>query len=293
MSKIQIRLLLLLCLISSCVQAKGPVRATEFGSSTESSVTQGRPNTQCSQFQIFGYPAVSDPKILRRGFYTCRSGYAGFYDPAERTPLWIAEHLVKSDLAGNADRNGLDFIADPDIPSGAMPRLSDYSKSGYDKGHMAPAADFKRSEVAMIATFQFANAVPQTPESNRHIWKDLEESTRELANRRGELYVITGPIYSTAPRLKLKDRVSIPAATYKILIDPKAKTMTGFVVPNTNNPGKNFRAYQVKVREVEKRTGLDFNSTLPSAEADKLEVVTGGDWIMPSARSRNKDTSLN
>jgi len=68
----------------------------------------------------------------------------------------------------------MNFIADPDIPSGAMPKPSDYSKSGYDKGHMAPAADFKSSEAAMISTFQFANAVPQTPECNRH----LERSRR-------------------------------------------------------------------------------------------------------------------
>jgi DNA/RNA endonuclease G (NUC1) len=105
--------------------------------------------------------------------------------------------------------------------------------------------------------------------------------------------VITGPIYSTIPRIKLKDRVSIPDATYKILIDPKVKSMTGFIVPNTNSLGKDFRIYQVKVREIEQRTGLNFNSTLLPAEADKLEVVTGGDWIMPSARSKNKDVSWN
>lgn len=174
-----------------------------------------------------------------------------------------------------------------------MPRPNEYSKSGYDKGHMAPAADFKSSEAAMVATFMLANAVPQTPESNRHIWKDLEESTRELAYRRGELYVISGPIYTITPRIKLKETVSIPDATYKILIDPKAKSMTGFIVPNTNNPGKDFRNYQVKVREIEKRTGLNFNSLLTSAEADKLEVATGGDWIMPGARYKNQDALLN
>jgi DNA/RNA endonuclease G (NUC1) len=65
------------------------------------------------------------------------------------------------------------------------------------------------------------------------------------------------------------------------------------MVPNTNSPGKDFRNYQVKVREIEKCTGLDFNSALPSAEAAKLEVVTGGDWIMPGARSKNKDASKN
>ena len=281
-----------LLIISSATSAKDSRTDVNINNAV-SSVTQGKPNTQCPQFQVYGYPTTTDIKILRRAFYTCRTGFAGLYDPSERTPLWIAEHIVKSNLAGNADRGGMDFIADTDIPLGAMPKPADYAKSGFDKGHMAPAADFKNSEAAMIATFQFSNAVPQTPESNRHIWKDLEESTRELANRRGELYIITGPVYSTTPRLLLKNRVSIPDATYKILIDPKEKSMTGFVVPNTNNPGKDFRTYQMKVREIEKLTGLNFNSSLTQSESDKLEATTGGDWIMPSARSKNKDASLN
>lgn len=291
MIKTYIRPLLLILLFSNCTLAKGPVTLANVNIS--GSVTQEKPNTQCPEFQAFGYPTTADSKILRRAFYTCRTGYAGLYDPAERTPLWIAEHLLKSNLNGSADREGMDFIADPDIPYGAMPKTADYSKSGYDKGHMAPAADFKNSENAMYATFQFSNAVPQTPESNRHIWKALEESTRELANRRGELYVISGPIYSTIPRVQLKGHVSISDATYKILIDPKAKSMTGFVVPNTSNPGNDFRMYQVKVREIEKLAGLNFNSSLSQSEADRMEVATGGDWLMPNSRTKHKDFSLN
>lgn len=68
--------------------------------------------------------------------------------------------------------------------------------------------------------------------------------------------------------------------------------MTGFVVPNTVNLGEYFRAFQVKGREIEKATGLNFNSTLDSTEADKLEVTNGGDWIMPTSRTKNMDRSL-
>src|SRR5690606_12062535 len=103
---------------------------TEAFEPAASSVTQGTPNLNCPQFQAFGYPTVFDPKILRRAFYTCCSGYAGLYDPAERTPLWIAEHLIKSDLQGIAEREFLDFIPDPDIPRGALPKATDYAKSG-------------------------------------------------------------------------------------------------------------------------------------------------------------------
>lgn len=116
------------------------------------SVTSGQPNPNCPQFQAFGYPSTNNPKILRRGFYTCRIGYAALYDPAEKTPLWVAQRLTKSSFAANAERGQLDFIPDPDIPYGAMPFDSDYEGSGYDKGHMAPAGDFKSSHSSHIAS---------------------------------------------------------------------------------------------------------------------------------------------
>lgn len=133
-------------------------------------VTQGKPNPNCTQFQVYGYPATSDTKILRRGFYTCRIGYAALYDPAERTPLWVAEHVMPTNFAGAAERDQLDFIPDPDIPFGALPFQADYERSGFDKGHMAPAANFRSSQLAMNATFRFANAIPQTPQSNIEVF---------------------------------------------------------------------------------------------------------------------------
>lgn len=263
------------------------ISSTTFSDSSlppKTSVTQGRPNKNCPQFQIYGYPSTTDTKILRRGFYTCRIGYAALYDPAERTPLWVSEHVRRINFSGNAERDQLDFIQDTDIPVDALPRNSDYVGSGFDKGHMAPAADFKSSQLAMNATFRFANAVPQTPESNRGVWKQLEDATRELAIRRGDLYVITGPVFLKSPRVKLKNRVSIPDATYKIIVDPKRQTMTAFVVPNNSLIGQSFRIYQVKVREVEKLTGLNFNPDLPRNLADEMEAVKGGDWPMPGDR---------
>ena len=274
-------------LLSNSALGKEKVAKAELIVVSAPSVTQGRPNNNCPQFQVFGYPVIADPKVLRRAFYTCRMGYAGLYDPSERTPLWIAEHLTKSGFAGDAQREYLDFIPDPDIPRGAMPKPGDYAKSGFDKGHLAPAADFKNSQAAMTEAFQFGNAVPQAPESNRHTWKQLEDATREIALRRGEIFVVSGPIYSQSPRRKLGNSVSIPDATFKILIDAKGRTMTGFVVPNSPDVDKDFRVYQVKIREIEKLTGLNFNPNLSRLEADKLEVLTGGDWVMPKNKIRD------
>lgn len=245
------------------------------------SATRGTPNAGCPQFQIYGYPSISDTEILLRSFYTCRKGYASLYDPAERTPLWVAEHLQKGNFSGHAERDLIDFIPDPDIPYWYLPFPEDYKGSGYDKGHLAAAANFRSSQAAMNATFRFANAVPQTPQSNRGVWKQLEDATRMLAIRRGGLFVVTGPVYSSIPRTKIKNRVSVPDALYKVLIDPKSETMTGFVIPNTPDVKSDFRLYQVKVREIEKLTGIDFNPNLPHAKADALETHNGGDWPMP------------
>jgi endonuclease G len=271
---------MLLCSLAAYIFLSSDTSHADSLFTGTSSVTQGRPNLACPQFQVYGYPSTTDKKILRRGFYTCRVGYAALYDPAERTPLWVAEHIRKRNFSGNAERDELDFLPDIDIPSGALARSSDYAGSGYDRGHMAPAADFKSSQLAMNATFRFANAVPQTPQSNRGVWKRLEDATRELSIRRGDLFVITGPVFFGSTRIKLKDRVSIPDATFKIIIDAKHSSMTGFLIPNSSSPNGDFRIYQVKVREIEKVTGLNFNPDLSRTVADKMEAVEGGDWTM-------------
>ncbi|RYY02292.1 MAG: hypothetical protein EOO53_11860 [Gammaproteobacteria bacterium] len=143
-------LLFIAFFFSNAALGKGNIVQATSGAKFGTSVTQGKANTDCPQFQIFGYPVTTNPKILRRAFYTCRMGYAGLYDPSERTPLWIAEHLTKSGFVGDAQREYLDFIPDPDIPIGAMPKPADYARSGFDKGHLAPAADFKNSQAAIF-----------------------------------------------------------------------------------------------------------------------------------------------
>jgi len=258
-------------------------------------VTQGRPNTACSQFQSYGYPETSDAKILRRAFYTCRAGYAGMFDPAEKTPLWVAEHLTKDTVNGHANRKGMDFAEDPQIPHGAQGHRDDYKHSGFDMGHMAPAADFRYSDGAMNQTFLLSNAVPQEPSHNRGIWANLEGAVREMAARRGELYVITGPIYAgSSQKIEQGRKVSsgegvvIPTALYKVIVDHARKEMTAFIIPNNAQQGDDPARFQVNVRDVERVTGLNFNPSLARAEADRQEVG-GGSWVIPKVRIKFND----
>lgn len=249
------------------------------------SITQGQPNTGCPQFQIYGYPRPVNAQTRSRAYYTCRLGYAGLYDPQEKTPLWIAEHLDANYLGGRADRKGMAFREDPQIPAAQDAQPDDYRGSGFDKGHMAPAADFHASRPAMEQTFLLSNAVPQNPANNRGIWANLEAGVREWTARRGELYVITGPIYGNAARQKIGRGVSVPDALFKVVVDGTRREMTAFVIPNRADLGDDPSRYQVRVRDVERMTGLDFNPSLSRSDADRLESA-GGDWLLPRVRSR-------
>ena len=259
------------------------------------SVTQGRPNTACPSFQVWGLPEVSDPQVGRRGYYTCRAGYAGLYDPAEKTPIWIAEHLSRDTLAGPIQRKGKLFAEDPQIPRAAQGSLADWKKSGLEKGHLGPAGDFTYDETAMSESFLLTNIVPQDPIHNKGIWSNLEGAVRELTSRRGQLYVVTGPVYA-GPRTRLfrgqptaaQGGVSIPDALYKIVVDSARHEMTAFLIPNRHDQGADPARYQVTVRAVEKATGINFNPSLPRAEADRTEVG-GGDWNIPKGRTKFRD----
>lgn len=252
------------------------------------STTQGHTNGDCPQFQSYGYPQPSDAKIQHRAFYACRAGYAGMYDPAEKTSLWIAEHLSAREMDGNANRKGVEFNEDPQIPAGANARLDDYRRSGYDKGHLAPAGDYRASQELMNQTFLLSNAVPQNPEHNRGIWANLEAGLREMTMRRGDLYVVTGPVYSNPQRAKIGRGVSVPDALYKVIVDSRTHEMTAFIIPNRGDVGDDPARFQVNVREVERVTGLNFNPNLARADADRLEVG-GGNWMLPRVRVRFND----
>lgn len=116
-------------------------------------------------------------------------------------------------------RRSNDFRADPLVPSGSA-TPEDYKHSGYDKGHMAPAADMGWSEITMSESFYMSNMSPQDPMCNRKVWADIENSTREFAKREGSTFIITGPIFSTNEVKKTigtQNKVTVPDAYYKII----------------------------------------------------------------------------
>ncbi|WP_059062624.1 DNA/RNA non-specific endonuclease [Candidatus Protochlamydia naegleriophila] len=128
-----------------------------------------------------GYqPAMNQPRSF---FRIDRSGYALAYDASRRNPQWVYEHLTTDSIQGNANRSHANFKEDDNIPPHLRATLVDYRGCGFDRGHMAPAADHRSSERALCHTFFMTNMCPQCPELNRGYWSKLEKHVRDLTQQ--------------------------------------------------------------------------------------------------------------
>lgn len=211
-----------------------------------------------------------DHQIRRfRNYVVC---YRESYEQAE----WAAYCLEKEELVKNASR-GNDFRPDPEITTESA-SLADYKKSGYDRGHLAPAADFSFSEEAMSESFYLSNMSPQAPGLNREIWQYLEGQVRKWAEDYGKVCVVTGPVFEK-PATEYDsigpNQVSVPEYYYKALLAPHGDSLKaiGFILPNNKCPDT-FWDYAVSVDEIERLTNLDFFHLLDDTLENKIEANT-------------------
>jgi endonuclease G len=193
--------------------------------------------------------------------------YRESYELAE----WVAYELTRKELAVITSRSN-DFRIDPSISTGsAAPR--DYYKSGYDRGHLAPAADMRFNPIAMSESFFMSNMAPQTASLNRGIWKYAEDATRRLAETYGRVWVVSGPVLDRTDFKTIgENNVAVPDYFFKALLFPVdggiGFSALSFIMPN-ENPGKRYTDYRVSIDEIEARTGLDLFSALP----DDIEAI--------------------
>ena len=150
-------------------------------------------------------------------------------------------------------------------------RPRDYAGSGFDKGHLAPAADMTYSLPSMNNSFLMSNISPQHPGCNRGIWKRLETQVRKWALKEKKIRVITGPVFSSEPAVAGKSDIPVPVAFYKVILDltPPEK-MIGFIVPNQSSK-RRVASFALSVDEVENATGYDFFSELDDEIENRLE----------------------
>lgn len=201
-----------------------------------------------------------------------RKGYSLSYHADYKTPQWVAWELTRKETKGKEKRKDK-FLPDPDV-KGAKAYTKDYTGSGYDRGHMAPAGDMKWSRQAMEESFYMSNICPQNPNLNRGDWNDLEEKSREWAKKYGAVYITCGPIYDTQyPKRIGNNKIAVPDAFYKVILinDKKNPQAIGFIFPNKAGH-KPLKKYIVTVDSVEKRTHIDFFPTLPNEIEDRIEA---------------------
>lgn len=190
----------------------------------------------------------------------CYDDFAVGHSGVTLTPLWSAEHLTANevDAARRLTRHD-DFHADANLPRGERAELIDYRRSGYDRGHMAPSGDMPTPE-AQDQSFTLANIAPQAPSLNRGLWEQIEVAVRNLAERDGELYVVTGPIFDTHSDT-LNGRVRVPIALFKAVYDPRRRQAAAYVADNVSGAG-----YQViSIAALRARVAADVFPSLPAS----------------------------
>ncbi|BCD92262.1 hypothetical protein fh0823_24010 [Francisella halioticida] len=222
----------------------------------------------CHDYGKYGYPGTSD-------YYLCRDGYAVAYNCTTKQPNYVVYELTSSSVSRRVKRHD-DFEADTSIPSSCRSNLSDYKKSGYDRGHLAPYASMDFTKHSAEQSFLLSNMSPQKAGLNRQGWAKLESYVRYWSKMKGQLYVYTGPIFKGKTNKTIgKDKVAVPVAFYKVLYAPKQNQTIAFVMPN-KKVKKSYKAIsdsRVSIAEVEKRTGLKFFSNLSKYQINKVSKM--------------------
>lgn len=215
-----------------------------------------------------GAPASDDIRILDRGEFI-----VGWSDSL-RHPVWCAYHVQRD--ARHPSEKRPSFTKDQSVPSAPAP--GDYTKSGYDRGHMVPnyAIVTRYGEASQKLTFKMSNIAPQTPELNRGVWRDVEHRIADLWTARyGEIWVVVGCISSGNEKIG-QTGIDVPTAYYQVVMAQEGMDVRALAVVIPQNVGWHAWAARhiVSIDELEEMTGLDFNPDLPSFIQSPLEAET-------------------
>ena len=213
--------------------------------------------------------------------------FALAYNEDSEQAEWVAYELTRDRLNENWAERPNTFRPDPDVRTeSATPR--DYTSSGFDKGHLCPAADMAFNAQAIDETFLMSNISPQQPAFNVGIWRELEELTRDWARKFKKLYVVTGPLIDErAPQIGFS-KVRVPIAFYKVLLAPDQLRAIAFIMPNQVSE-KPVMSYACSIDRVEEKTGVDFFPKILKGLNEELEASLDPDaWPINSSRQEQR-----
>lgn len=184
-------------------------------------------------------------------------GYTLSYNESHEQANWVFYKLTPEDVKCDESKRKNNFKIDSSVPTQSA-TLDDYKGSGYDRGHLKPAADASCTQELMDETFLMSNMSPQDASFNRGMWKVLEEYVRTLAEGNDSIYVYTGGVL-TNDLYKLNGRVSVPKMYYKVIYEfgDNIVTTLCFLLPNKKIDGVLYM-YKVELDKIEQVTGIDF-----------------------------------
>ncbi|NWZ63686.1 NUCG Endonuclease, partial [Acrocephalus arundinaceus] len=218
-----------------------------------------------------------------------RESYVLCYDPRSRSALWVIEQLNRDTLSGASDRSACDFREDDSVHEYHRATNADYRGSGFDRGHLAAAANHRWSQKAMKDTFYLSNIAPQNPHLNQNAWNNLEKYCRSLAKNNRNVYVCTGPLF--LPRMEAdgkmyvkyqvigKNNVAVPTHFFKVLILEKESgeiELRSYVMPNSPVDDKiPLERFLVPIESIERASGLLFVPNI-LRRTSNLKAITAG-----------------
>tara|TARA_R110001592_G_scaffold6720_1_gene36114 strand:- start:4331 stop:5620 length:1290 start_codon:yes stop_codon:yes gene_type:complete len=238
------------------------------------------------------------PKPLESEEVISHLAYSLVYDENHEQAKWVV-HIISTDIIdGKASRSN-NFRVDTLIKTGSATEKDyflktkkpgdknkyEYDGFGYDRGHLAPSADFKWNKKALSESFYYSNMSPQLADFNRKKWAKLEGLMRGyVESNNQQLFIVTGPILNDSlPVIERgENQVSIPEYFYKIALDFTNKKAIGFIMPNKDikNP---ISSFAVSINDVETATGIDFFYQLDDELEEQLESQNHvSDWLPES-----------
>lgn len=210
--------------------------AIAFGQEKIQQMTSFAPSAQACLDQFYQQkpPYLMRESLHKDSYPLCFNGFNVMYSGLSKTPLWVAEALTPARLSQKIPRED-SFHEETRVKAIHRATLADYRGSGYDRGHMAPNADMP-NKAAQHDSFSLANMVPQAPKNNQQIWRELEEATRAIVTKqKHDVYVVTGPAYTSKNLKKIGKGVLVPTAVYKAIYIPKLGISGAYYAPNDNS----------------------------------------------------------
>jgi endonuclease G, mitochondrial len=230
---------------------------------------------------------TAETEVVQHTYFTLA------YDEEHEQAAWVAYELTREMLNANWVERPNTFRPDPEVRTeSATPR--DYNSSGYDRGHLCPAADMAFDTLAIGETFYMSNMSPQVRGFNGGIWRELEELTRDWARRFKRLYIVTGPVLTRQQLGRIGfAKVTVPAAYYKVLYAPDQHRAIAFVMPNAVSE-RPVLDYAFDIDYVEKMTNLDFFPGILNGLNEELEAsLDKAAWPIDERRYQQRLKSWN